>query len=229
MIRPVEPAFLLVVGRIATLAGASGFGWVEAVAIGHDGTVVAAGAAADLEPLVSRATRRLRLGPEQVAIPALADAHLHLLDAALADERLDLVGLARPAALDRIARAHQALADPDAWLEGDGWHPDAWGGWPDAEDLERVAPGRRAAFWAHARHALWASERALAEAGVDAARGDPPGGAIRRRPDGRPTGVLHETAAPLVLRRIPVPSIERRVEAVARLVPRLVGAGIGAV
>jgi predicted amidohydrolase YtcJ len=145
-------------------------GWVEALAI-SDGGVLAHGRLADLEGLVGPGTSRLALGPEEAAIPALADAHLHLLDAALADERVDISGLSPDQTLDRIGEAHTASRDPDAWLEGEGWDPDGWGIWPDAGDLERVAPGRLAAFWAHDRHSLWVSERALAEAAITADRG----------------------------------------------------------
>ena len=51
-------------------------------------------------------------------------------------------------------------------------------GWPTADQLETVAPGRRAALWAHDHHALWASHAALASArpahGRTARRRDPP-------------------------------------------------------
>jgi predicted amidohydrolase YtcJ len=203
-------------------------GWAEAVAI-SDGRVVAAGRREELEPLAAAGTRHLALGPDEVAVPALTDAHLHLLDAALAGERLDLGGADRAATLARIAAAHAALVDPDAWLEGDDWTADGWGGWPDAADLERVAPGRRAAFWAHDRHSMWVSTRALEEAGVTAATSDPAGGVIRRRADGSATGVLHETAVPMVLGRIPRPTPERLANAVARLAQRLVAAGLAAI
>ncbi len=60
-----------------------------------------------------------------------------------------------------IAAGHRALGDPDAWLEGQGWDAEGWGRWPTADELERVAPGRRAVFWAHDHHAYWVSPAAL--------------------------------------------------------------------
>jgi predicted amidohydrolase YtcJ len=221
-------AELLITGRIATLEGDAGMGWTQALAIGG-GRVLAHGPAAALDELVGPRTRRLGLGPDEAVVPALADAHLHLLDSALAGERLDLTGLAPPAALERVAAAHAALDEPDAWLEGDGWDADAWGTWPDAAELDRAAPGRRVALWAHDRHALWVSTRALDEAGISARSDDPAGGMVRRRDDATPSGVLHETAAALVLARIPPPAPARRAEAVERLSRRLVVAGLGAV
>ena len=138
------PLDLLVTGgRIATLAGDQGFGWVEAVGI-TDGRSRSPGPRSSLETRADPHTRRIELDPDEVAIPGLTDAHLHLAEGGL---------VARP---DRPRRQRDArgrprrssppptrAADPDAWLEGHGWHNDRWGVWPTADDLERVAPGRR--------------------------------------------------------------------------------------
>ena len=98
-----------------------------------------------------------------------------------------------------VAAAHARLADDaDAWIDGHGWDRDRWGRWPTAADLERVAPGRRVILWAHDHHALLASHAALVTGGVTSDTADPPGGIIRRTPDGSPEGVLHEAAARLV-------------------------------
>jgi predicted amidohydrolase YtcJ len=218
-------ADLVISGRIASLHGRSGMGWVERLAVSGE-RIIASGTASDVEPLVGPRTRRLTLGPDEAVIPGLTDAHLHLEDVALAGDRVDLAGVDLETAVGRIRDADRGLGDPDAWLEGDGWDADRWGSWPGASLLEATAPGRRAAFWAHDRHALWVSERALVEAGVDAGTSDPPGGLIRRDPSGRPSGILHETAAGLVLARIPRASVERRIAAVARLLPRLLAVGL---
>lgn len=222
-------ADLVIVGRIASLAGASGFGYVEAIAI-RDGRVIAAGDRGDVEGLAGPRTRRLDLAPDEVALPGLTDAHLHLADAALAAERVDLSGAAvSEEALAAVAAAHASLSDPEAWLEGQGWDADRWGGWPTGDDLERAAPGRKAAFWAHDHHALWASPAALAMAGVTDETIDPPGGIIRRDDRGRATGILHEEAAGVVVDRIPAPAAEHLADAIERLGRRLVAAGVSAV
>ena len=220
---------LLVVGRIATLAGGDGFGWVEALAI-EGGRVVAAGTSADIGALAGPRTRRVRLDSSEVAIPGLTDAHVHLLEAALTAERVDLA-TARTVAegLALVARAHAANPDPDAWLEGGGWDPNAWAAWPSAAALEAVAPGRRLALWAHDHHALLASRRALADAGIDEWTPDPPGGVIRRDESGRPTGVLHEHASRLVTAIVPAPDGHRLDRAVERWCGQALGLGLVAV
>ena len=220
---------LVVEGRIASLAGTDGFGWVEAIAVAG-GRVVAAGRAADVGALPGAGrARRLPLEPDEVAVPGLTDAHLHLADGGLAAGLLDLTGTpSLEAGLLEVAAADAGLA-PGAWLEGHGWDVDRWGGWPVAIALERAAPGRPIAIWAHDHHALWVSAAALAIAGVDAGTPDPPGGLIHRAPDGTPSGILHEAAARLVTARVPAPSADECEREIASLAARLVRLGVVAV
>jgi predicted amidohydrolase YtcJ len=200
------PLDLLITGRIATLAGDEGFGWVEAIGI-RDGRIAFAGTEVWLETRADPFTRRIQLEPDEVAIPGLTDAHLHLVQAAIARRQVDLeVAPSLDDGLALVRAAHDALTDGDAWLEGHGWDADRWGGWPSADQLEAVAPGRRVALWAHDHHALWVSHAALRAGGIEAADADPPGGIIRREPDGSPTGVLNEAATRLVTVHVPAPS-----------------------
>jgi len=223
------PPDLVVEGRIATLAGPSGFGWVQAVAIAG-GHVVAAGAAAEVAATRGASqARRLQLGPDEVALPGLTDAHLHLAEGGLAAELLDLSATSTlEAALAELARVDAQLP-AGTWLEGHGWDVDRWGGWPTTAALESAAPGRPIAIWAHDHHALWVSATALAHAGVDARTPDPPGGVIRRTADGTPSGILHEAAARLVTSRIPPDSVDDYARHVAALAERLVRLGVVAV
>lgn len=224
-----DRAGLIVEGRIATLAGETGFGWVEAVAVAGD-RVIAAGSRAEVDVLADSRTRRLALDPAELAIPGLTDAHLHLANAAISARQVDLE--AEPTldgGLRRIATADAALGSPEAWLLGRGWDSDRWGGWPTADDLERVVPGRRVSLWAHDHHSLWVSRAALAEAGIGSGTPDPDGGQIRRGPGGQPTGVLHETAARLVSGRLPPPTPDELVEAIPLLARVALALGVVAV
>jgi len=211
------PLDTLVSGRIATLAGTTGFGWVEAVGI-RDGRIAFAGSAVDLESRADPHTRRIELEPGEIAIPGLVDAHLHLVDAALDAERLDFRNAATlDDGLTAIARVAAERA-PGEWLQGGGWNPTRWGRWPSAADLERVCPGRLVALWAFDRHALWVSRTALAAA-------DPPDEGSRAPVD-VPEGILLEGDTRRVTRIIPQPAepaVERAVEALAR---RLLGYGV---
>src|SRR5829696_5556029 len=213
-------------GRVATLAGERGFGWVDAVGI-TDGRVAFAGSAIELETRADPHTLRIELDPDEVAIPGLTDAHLHLAEGGIALDRIDLTtSPTLDDGLKRIEAAHAALDDPDAWLEGHGWHNDRWGVWPTADDLERVAPRRAVALWAHDHHALLVSRRALEIAGIDANRADPDGGIIRRDETGAPTGVLHEAAARIVMDRVPPASADQYEASIQRLARDLVRLGV---
>ena len=219
------PLDALVTGRIATFAGESGFGWVEAVGI-RGGRVAFAGSAIELETRADPHTQRFALEPGEIAIPGLTDAHLHLLDAALAADQVNLTSAASlGAGLAMVREADRALA-PDAWLVGGGWDERRWGGWPTAAALDAVVPGRPAALWAFDHHALWVNASALARAGLTASTDDPPGGTIRRLPDGSPEGVLLEHAAGLVLDVVPAADDAAVRRAVVALGRRLLELGV---
>jgi predicted amidohydrolase YtcJ len=212
------PLDVLVTGRIATFAGAAGYGWVEAVGI-KDGRIAFAGSAVELETRADPHTRRFELEPGEIAVPGLTDAHLHLAEAALAADQIDLTSAATlPEGLAAIGAVVARLA-PGAWLEGAGWDQRRWGRWPTAADLDSVVGEWPAALWSFDHHALWVSSAALRTAGIEGGTPDPPGGIIRRDAAGAPDGVVLENACPLVSRHIPPASaatLERAIEAMAR-------------
>lgn len=196
----------IIVGRITTVAGGEGFGWIEAIAI-RASRVVHAGAAADVLERADRATRIWRLGPGLAVLPGIVDAHLHLASFAAARRMLDVSGARDlPTTMGVIADEHARRAadgDHTGWLLGHGWSLDGLGRRPDAAMLDAVAPGRLIALWSHDHHARWLSPAALAAAGIDRTTPDPRGGHIARDADGAPDGVLLEDAATLVDRAVP--------------------------
>jgi predicted amidohydrolase YtcJ len=219
------PLDALVTGRIATFAGTSGFGWVEAVGI-RAGVVAVAGSAVDLETRADPLTQRIELDPGEIAIPGLTDAHLHVIDAALAADQVDLSTAASlEVALQCIAEAVSRVPAP-AWILGGGWDQRRWGGWPTADGLERAAPGRLVALYSFDHHAIWASRAALVAAGIDRDTPDPDGGVIRRDPAGEPDGVLLENASELISDRIPLPELEATGRAIQVLGHELLSLGV---
>jgi predicted amidohydrolase YtcJ len=217
-------ADLIVSGRIASLAGLAGPAWVEAIAV-EGGRVVAAGRLADVEGLASGGTRRLALAPDEVAVPGLTDAHLHLAEAALAASRIQLEDATSIATL--AGRVQEAAArTPHGWILGAGWDADRMGRWPTAADLDHAAPGRLVGLWAHDHHAYLVSTAALRAAGIGPGTPDPDGGVIRRDASGSPTGVLHESAARLVSALVPMPTTREVEKALVPLVRELVALGV---
>jgi predicted amidohydrolase YtcJ len=212
-------------GRIATFAGESGFGWVEAIGI-RDGKVAFAGSAIDLETRADPHTRRIELEPGEIAMPGIIDAHIHLVDTALAVDHVDLSIAPTLEAAMAIVRAATARIAAPGWLVGFGWDQRRWGVFPSADDLERVAPGRMVSLWSFDHHSLVASHAALAAASIDAATPDPAGGVIRRGPHGSPDGVLLENAAGLVVDQVPKPEAEDVRRALIVLGRRLLEVGV---
>src|SRR6188768_1973298 len=103
------PLECLITGRIATLAGDDGFGWVEAIGI-RDGRVAFAGSEVALETRADPFTERIALEPDEVALPGLTDAPLHLVGTAIATRQVDLSDAATlDEGMRRIGAAHAAL------------------------------------------------------------------------------------------------------------------------
>jgi len=198
----------IVVGRIATLAGRAGFGWVEALGI-RGGRVVAAGSRSDVEAVAGPGTRRLDPEPGEVVLPGFHDAHVHLIDAAIARDSIDLFAAPTFDAALELVRAAAARYPAPAWILGSGWDQRRWGRWPTAADLDAAVPGRHVALRSFDLHALWASSPALAAAGIGAGTPDPPGGLIQRDTDGVPTGIFFEKASEVVLAKAPPPTPDR--------------------
>ena len=225
--RPVPER--IVIGRIATLAGATGFGWVDAIAI-TDGRVVAAADAAMIGAMAGPRTEVWRLGSRHVVVPGIVDAHLHLASAAAVAWQPDLGPCAdRAAVLAAIAAEDARLrdaGDTDGWLLGHGWSLDQLGGWPVASDLDLVAGGRPVALWSHDHHSRWVSSTALRAARIGAGSQDPTGGHIGRDLAGDPDGMLHEDAVTLVDGAIPEPDPGRLADALAAYATALARSGV---
>ena len=219
------PLDTLVTGRIATFAGASGFGWVEAIGI-RDGKVAFAGSAIELETRADPHTLRIELEPGEIALPGLTDAHLHVIDAALAAVQVDLSTAATlDDGLERVAAGSRKVPAP-GWILGAGWDHRRWGRWPTADDLERVAPGRLVALHSFDHHGQWVSHAALVAAGIDRTTADPAGGIIRRATNGEPEGVLLENAGELLDTVIPAPDEDTLRRTVVDLGRELLALGV---
>jgi predicted amidohydrolase YtcJ len=220
---------LIVLGRIASLAGDAGFGWIGGLAV-LDGVIVANGDRHEVARLAGAGTRIIELAAGQVALPSVTDAHLHLVAAALAADEVDLEGTpSLAAALASIADAHAtrlADGDRDGWIFGRGWAIDGWHDRPTAAALERCAPGRPIALWAHDHHTRWLSEAAMAAVGIEASTADPPGGVVGRDRSGRPNGLLYEHATRLGAEAIPQPTAETTRAAISRYARHLAAAGV---
>ena len=138
------------------------------------------------------------------AYPGFTDAHAHLFGIGLREMTLNLEGTASLAEmLARIAKA--AGRGGSGTLYGRGWIETHWPEerFPTRADLDPVTGDRPALFVRADGHALVANSAALAAAGITKETPDPPGGAILRDAQGRPTGMLIDRAMDLVADLLP--------------------------
>jgi predicted amidohydrolase YtcJ len=189
------------------------------------GRITAIGTRSDVEPLIGRRTRVLRLNGETL-LPGFQDAHIHPVQGELTARRCDLSELTADR-FEGAIRAYAAAHPERAWIEGAGWSvtdfPDAA---PRRQAFDALVPDRPGFLWSRDGHSAWVNTRAIELAGISAATADPPGGVIVRDADGSPNGTLREGAISLVEQHIPPPSAEEHREALASVQRRLHTLGI---
>jgi hypothetical protein len=186
-----------------------------ALAVGG-GSIVAVGTDDEVLPLAGPHTRRVDLAG-RLAIPALNEAHMHLLPYGLGLAEVNLRA-EEVTTLDELLRRIRAAAETapkGAWVIGRGYDHGALdvGRHPTAEELDRVAPDNPVFIRRTCGHMGVANSAAMARAGVGHNTPDPEGGVIERR-EGRLTGLFQERAMRLVLDVVPPPSEARMVEAI---------------
>lgn len=166
-------------------------------------------------------------------VPGFIDAHLHPLVMSVFEQHLRL---------DRVTCLGDVLdAVADAARKGSAGADDVLVGFqlddqllaerrlPTADELEAVAPGRPVVLVRRDGHHAVGSATALAAVGLDRPGSDPAGGYVVRGSDGRPTGLVGETAVATLLDVMPEITIESLADGVDRWSQRLVGQGITAI
>ena len=211
--------------RIRTLADADEA--ATAVAI-RAGRIAAVGTREDVSLWRGPATRVVDLGAATVT-PGLIDAHIHpvlgaQLTRGVALSGLDLDGVRRELAV------HAATVEPDAWVLGWGLDPNAVHGRTlTAADIDGVLGGRPALIRLFDGHSALASSRALEVAGVDGPRAFDQRSEVVCGSDGRPTGLLLESAAiALVDNAVPTPTVGELAERTHETLNRMAALGITA-
>ncbi|CAH0222933.1 N-substituted formamide deformylase [Microbacterium oxydans] len=164
------------------------------------------------------ADRVVDLGGQPV-LPGFHDAHHHL---SLTGFRLASLNL-RPGAVNSLAELYEAVRQhaeglaPDAWVRGSGYDQNFLEGHPTAEGLDRVAGGRPVILEHVSGHMMVANTRAFELAGYAGRVGFPEiaGGGIPREADGRPQGLLQESAmAPIfaLVRPVDLGEVQRNLQ-----------------
>jgi len=163
--------------------------------------------------------------------PGLIDAHCHLYGLGVDLESVSVRGLATEQATAKVVGAAATTLPPGEWLLGRGWDQNKWPGqaFPTSATLDQVVGDRPVVLRRIDGHAIWASSKAMALAGITAGTADPPGGKIVRAASGTPTGVLIDNATELVESKIPPTTADARERRILAAAAKATATGITAV
>lgn len=165
-----------------------------------------------------------------MVLPGFIDAHMHLIPSALRLSSVQLRGAASPEEMIQRLADFAATLPSGQWVTGGDWDHYRWGGeLPTREWIDSVTSDHPVFITRHDGHMGLANSRALRDAGVNESTDAPAGGVIVRGRDGSPTGVLKDEAMRLVLDRIPPPSVDTTVAAVALACRYLAARGVTSV
>ena len=161
-------------------------------------------------------------------VPALTDAHGHVVGLGLSLVRVDLRNCGSPEDCAAPVREMLLKVPPGSWIQGRGWdqnvYPDQQ--FPTRGTLDAVAPNTPVFVRRVDGHAGWANSEALRRARVTRDTPDPPGGKILRDAAGEPTGILIDRAEDLIEKAIPPPSDLEVEQAILRAQDLLVSQGL---
>ncbi len=176
----------------------------QAVAIAN-GKIIAVGSTADIQRRAGPATRVIDL-KGLTATPGLIDTHAHMAEGGV-DEMFHVVLSDVSNVDDALAKLREKVASlkPGEWLVGAGWDEGklAERRYLLASDLDKVTPNNPVWLEHTTGHYGVTNSYGLKLAKITAETKDPTAGTIDRDAQGKPTGVLKESAQDLVTKLIP--------------------------
>jgi predicted amidohydrolase YtcJ len=192
-----DQALVLRGARILTMDAAKPEASAMAVV---DGRIAAVGSEADVAPFL-KAAKILDL-PGALVLPGFQDSHNHLVWSATELEDVDLSSVADNDALRKAIEEGMASLPEGAWVRGSSWDIAAF---PNASAaiLDQFTGSRPVYLAALDGHSAWVNSAALKLAGIDEPGKAPEGGRIEVGADGRPNGILRESAMTLVSKLLP--------------------------
>ena len=196
---PPPADLVLLDGKVLTVD--AGFRVAEAMAI-RDGRFVAVGSTEQARALVGPTTRVIDLGRRTV-VPGLIDSHVHALGVAESEASGAFRDLRTVAEVQDWIREKVIAVPEGQWI----WTPRVFPTrlaehrFPTRAELDAAAP--RHPVVVDAAYAFVLNTAALKAAGIGPGTGAPPGMAIARDDQGRPTGLLRNAGKLLQKYRAP--------------------------
>lgn len=196
-----SPDVVLINGKILTMDSRSSV--AEALAV-RDGKIVATGGNASIKSLVGAKTRILDVSGKTV-VPGMIDTHAHFRAAGLGEYVVNMSRAKNIAEALEAIKAFVAKKKPGEWITTGGWHPPsqlAEKRYLTRQEIDSVAPNNPV-YLRTVGHYSMANSLALQKAGIEKTAPNPSGGSFERDASGELTGVLVETAIPLVETIVP--------------------------
>ena len=190
----------------------------EAVAI-RGNKIVAVGSDSEISRQIGKGTQVIDLHG-RTATPGLIDSHVHFADGGVGDlYEVNLSSAARIADVLSKVRERAATLKPGEWVLGSGWDEGKLAElrYVYASDLDAVSPSNPVWLTHTTGHYGVANSYAMKLAHLSAETKDPPAGTIDRDEQGKPTGVLKESAMDLVTHLIPPVTPEQERNAVLHM------------
>ncbi|HYB93992.1 MAG TPA: amidohydrolase [Vicinamibacterales bacterium] len=203
----VEPATMVLRnGKVVTVDPA--MPEAQAIAIRGD-RIAAVGTNDAIQRYIGPATQVIDLNG-QLAIPGLIESHGHFMGLGQSKMNLDLMDAKSWDEIVSMVAAAVKQAQPGEWILGRGWHQEKWisvpkpnvEGFPFHDTLSRVSPDNPVYLTHASGHASFVNASAMAAAGITASTQNPSGGEILKDVQGRPIGLLRETASGLATRAL---------------------------
>lgn len=164
-------------------------------------------------------------------IPGIVDSHVHAHEFGQQTLKANLEGTTTEE--EMVSRLQAFFPNPmkGEWLLGFGWDEGEWAskGYPDRAALDIAFPDNPVKLQALHGFAGFYNGKALEIAGIDSNTPEPKVGAIIRRENGEPTGVLETSAQQLVNRFVPEETVEEAKRAIISGLETLKSKGITAI
>ncbi|MET3108100.1 putative amidohydrolase YtcJ [Oxalobacteraceae bacterium GrIS 2.11] len=189
-----EPASLVFIdGNVITMDATRSI--AHAVAV-RGNQIVAVGSNADVEPLIGKGTKIIRLNGKTL-MPGFIDAHLHPVSGALDMGKCSADDLAQPIAAITAKVIKECLpkevgAAPTKWIEVVNVNPTNFVA--TAADLDKISNRRPVILVGIDGHTAWLNNVALKLSKITDTTADPEGGQIERDAKGHATGFLKDAA-----------------------------------
>ncbi len=188
-------------GNIITLA--PGNSSMQIIAV-KDDKIFFVGDSSKLNEFEGPNTKTIDLKGKTI-IPGFIDAHAHLLSLGHSLKNIDLNNINNwDTAVDLVEKSVKKAKAGD-WISGRGWHQEKWDtvpsqsvqGYPTHNSISAISTNNPVYLKHASGHALFLNDKALEFAKINSGTKNPEGGEIIKDENGKPTGVLLETAMDL--------------------------------